>query len=83
MTATLGVQEPFAGTIRFKWLVRLPTEEMAPFLDDPMGWIGERYGGGKFKVTTREGRLLNSTDLALKFEKPVVDAAPAPDAPVG
>ena len=55
MTATLGVQEPFAGTIRFKWLVRLPSEEMAPFLDGPMEWIGERYGGGKFKVNLHHG----------------------------
>ena len=55
MTVTLGVQEPFAGTIRFKWLVRLPSESMAPFLDDPMGWIGERYGGGKFKVNLHHG----------------------------
>jgi hypothetical protein len=55
MTATLGVQEPFAGTIRFKWLVRLPSEAMAPFLDDPMRWIGERYGGGKFKVNLHHG----------------------------
>ncbi len=35
ITATIGVQEPFAGTIRFKWLVRLASEEMAPFLDGP------------------------------------------------
>ena len=34
ITATIGVQEPFAGTIRFKWLVRLPSAEMADFLDD-------------------------------------------------
>jgi hypothetical protein len=33
ITATIGVQEPFAGTIRFKWLVRLDAGEMAPFLD--------------------------------------------------
>jgi hypothetical protein len=50
MTATIGVQEPFAGTIRFKWLVRLTATEMEPFLADPPGWIAARYGGGKFKV---------------------------------
>ena len=54
-TATIGVQEPHAGTIRFKWLVRLPSGEMAPFLDDPAGWIGERYGGGKFKMNLHHG----------------------------
>ena len=54
-TATLGVQEPFAGTIRFKWLVRLPAAEMDPFLADPAGWIASRFGGGKFKVNLHHG----------------------------
>ena len=54
-TATIGVQEPWAGTIRFKWLVRLGMEEMSPFLDDPHGWITERYGGGKFKMNLHHG----------------------------
>ena len=54
-TATIGVQEPWAGTIRFKWLVRLGTEEMPPFLDDPGGWIAGRYGGGKFKMNLHHG----------------------------
>jgi hypothetical protein len=54
-TATIGVQEPWAGTIRFKWLVRLTAEEMPPFLDDPTGWIDERYGGGKFKMNLHHG----------------------------
>ena len=49
-TATIGVQEPFAGTIRFKLLVRLPAPEMTDFLDDPAAWIGDRSGGGKFKM---------------------------------
>src|SRR2546430_7760653 len=49
-TATLGVQEPFAGTIRFKWLVRLAATEMAPFLEDPAGGIAARYGGGEVKL---------------------------------
>ena len=39
-TATIGVQVPFAGTIRFKWLARLASAEMEPFLADPAGWIG-------------------------------------------
>lgn len=55
VTATIGVQEPHAGTIRFKWLVRLGADEMAPFLDDPAGWIAARYGGGKFKVNLHHG----------------------------
>jgi hypothetical protein len=55
ITATIGVQEPFAGTIRFKWLVRLASAEMAPFLDDPEGWIAARFGGGKFKMNLHHG----------------------------
>ena len=54
-TATIGVQEPFAGTIRFKWLVRLGAGELEPFLEDPAGWIGARYGGGKFKMNLHHG----------------------------
>jgi len=60
-TATLGVQEPFAGTIRFKWLVRLSATEMTPFLEDPAGWIAARYGGGKFKLNLHHGMHFVST----------------------
>lgn len=55
MTATIGVQEPYAGTIRFKWLVRLSSSEMGPFLEDPAGWIAERFGGGKYKMNLHHG----------------------------
>ena len=55
LTVTIGVQEPFAGTIRFKWLTRRPLAEMTPFLDDPDGWIAAQYGGGKFKVNLHHG----------------------------
>ena len=61
MTATIGVQEPWAGTIRFKWLIRLNADAMPPFLDDPDGWIGERFGGGKFKVNLHHGMHFVST----------------------
>ena len=54
-TATIGVQEPWAGTIRFKWLVRLDAIEMTAFLDEPMGWLADRYGGGKFKMNLHHG----------------------------
>ena len=54
-TATIGVQEPHAGTIRFKWLARLPSDELTPFLDDPVSWIGERWGGGKYKMNLHHG----------------------------
>jgi hypothetical protein len=55
LTVTIGVQEPWAGTIRFKWLARLPSADMAPFLDAPEAWIRDRFGGGKFKVNFHHG----------------------------
>ena len=54
-TATIGVQAPHAGTIRFKWLVRLSASDMDPFLDDPEGWIRAQFGGGKFKLNLHHG----------------------------
>ena len=61
MTATIGVQEPWAGTIRFKWLVRLPSSELGPLLEDPEGWIASRWGGGKFKLNLHHGMHFVST----------------------
>ena len=55
ITATIGVQAPWAGTIRFKWLVRLTAAEMGPFLADPEGWIATTFGGGKFKMNLHHG----------------------------
>ena len=60
-TATIGVQEPFAGTIRFKWLARLPSDELTPLLEDPDGWIAGRWGGGKFKLNLHHGMHFVST----------------------
>jgi len=60
-TATIGVQEPFAGTIRFKWLARIPSSELQPLLEDPEGWIAGRWGGGKFKLNLHHGMHFVST----------------------
>jgi hypothetical protein len=79
ITATIGVQEPFAGTIRFKWLVRLPAEEMAPFLDDPEGWIAARYGGGKFKMNLHHGLHFVNTKNFKPAGEPLWAAVPALD----
>jgi hypothetical protein len=54
-TATIGVQAPHAGTIRFKWLARLTAADMEPFLADPEGWIAAQFGGGKFKLNLHHG----------------------------
>jgi hypothetical protein len=76
-TATIGVQEPFAGTIRFKWLVRLCAGEMAPFLEDPAGWIAVRYGGGKFKMNLHHGMHFVNTKNFKPEGEPRWPAAPA------
>ncbi|MFQ5897329.1 MAG: hypothetical protein ACE5JN_03695 [Candidatus Methylomirabilia bacterium] len=60
-SATIMVQEPWMGTIRFKRLVKLPSSEMERFLEDPMSFIGERFGGGKFKVNFHYGMHFVST----------------------
>jgi hypothetical protein len=54
-TATIGVQEPWQGTIRFKWLVRLGAGDVTPFLEAPEQWIADRFGGGKFKMNLHHG----------------------------
>jgi hypothetical protein len=77
ITATIGVQEPFAGTIRFKWLVRLSSAEMTPFLDDPGGWIGARYGGGKFKMNLHHGMHFVNTKNFKPTGDPRWDTVPA------
>jgi hypothetical protein len=76
VTATIGVQEPFSGTIRFKWLVRLPAPEMAGFLDDPDDWIAARFGGGKFKVNLHHGLHFVSTKNFKPAGEPLWSAAP-------
>jgi hypothetical protein len=76
MTATIGVQEPFAGTIRFKWLVRLPADQMDAFLEDPAGWIGSRFGGGKYKMNLHHGLHWVNTKNFRPEGEPRWDAAP-------
>jgi hypothetical protein len=60
-TATILVQEPWMGTIRFKRLARLGATGMGPFLADPAKYIGERFGGGKFKLNLHHGMHFVST----------------------
>ncbi|MBI3780666.1 MAG: hypothetical protein HY278_06380 [candidate division NC10 bacterium] len=51
----LMVQEPWMGTVRFKWLARYQPEEFEAMVLDPMGYLSERFGGGKFKVNFYQG----------------------------
>jgi hypothetical protein len=75
MTVTIGVQEPWAGSIRFKWLVRCPAGEMGEFLEDPGGWLRARYGGGKFKVNLHQGlHFVNTRNFKPEGEPRWIDA---------
>jgi len=51
----LMVQEPWMGTVRFKSLARYRPEEFEAMVLDPMGYLSERFGGGKFKVNFYQG----------------------------
>ena len=54
-SAKLMVQEPWMGTVRFKSLARYRPEEFETMVLDPMGYLSERFGGGKFKVNFYQG----------------------------
>ena len=52
---TLLVQEPWRGSVRFKTLARFDSATMFDLLNDPMGFLAENYGGGKFKLNFHHG----------------------------
>lgn len=54
-TVTILVQEPWQNSVRFKGLARMPVPEAMPLLQDPMGYLFEHYGGGKFKLNFHVG----------------------------
>ena len=54
-TVTVLVQEPWQGSVRFKALARYTWDEMTPLLHDPMNYLLETFGGGKFKLNFHEG----------------------------
>ena len=54
-TITILVQEPWMNSVRFKGLARGSVPDLTDLLQDPMTWLFERYGGGKFKLNFHEG----------------------------
>ena len=54
-TVTVLVQEAWQGSVRFKMLARYTWGEMTPLLDDPMNYLLQTFGGGKFKLNFHEG----------------------------
>ena len=54
-TVTILVQEPWQNSVRFKGLARAPVLELMDLIRDPMGYLFEHYGGGKFKLNFHQG----------------------------
>ena len=54
-SVTILVQEPWQNSVRFKTLARLEAAEATALYADPMSWLHERYGGGKFKLNFHKG----------------------------
>lgn len=76
-TATILVQEPWKGTIRFKRLAKLSASEMEPFLGDPVKFIGDRFGGGKFKLNLHRGMHFVNTKNFKPAGEPIWKDLPA------
>jgi hypothetical protein len=60
-SATLMVQEPWMGTVRFKRLAHFTPEAFTPMIRDPESYLRERFGGGKFKVNFYQGMSFLAT----------------------
>ena len=54
-TVTVLVQEPWQNSVRFKTLARYEWEDLTPLLNDPMNYLLENFGGGKFKLNFHDG----------------------------
>lgn len=54
-SVTVLVQEPWQNSVRFKTLARLDSAQAGDLYADPMQWLRERYGGGKFKLNFHKG----------------------------
>jgi len=60
-SAKLLVQEPWMSTVRFKTLAFYRGEEMNKLVKNPMDFIRENFGGGKFKVNFYHGTTFVAT----------------------
>ncbi len=52
---TVLVQEPWQNSVRFKALARYERVEMTALIHDPMNYLLEHFGGGKFKLNFHQG----------------------------
>jgi len=54
-TVSVLVQEPWQNAVRFKGLAKHDASTMMPLLGDPMNYLFERFGGGKYKLNFHQG----------------------------
>ena len=54
-TVTVLVQEPWQNSVRFKGLAKYNSSNMMELLNDPMKFLLENFGGGKFKLNFHHG----------------------------
>ncbi len=54
-TVTVLVQEPWQNAVRFKGLAKYDAQYMMPLLNDPLNYLLEHFGGGKFKLNFHQG----------------------------
>lgn len=54
-TVTVLVQEPWQNAVRFKGLAKYNAQSMMPLLNDPLNYLLEHFGGGKFKLNFHQG----------------------------
>lgn len=54
-TVTILVQEPWQNSVRFKGLARGSVLDMMDLINDPMAYLYDHYGGGKFKLNFHQG----------------------------
>ncbi len=54
-TVTVLVQEPWQNSVRFKSLARHHSGEMTALFQDPMQYLYQHFGGGKFKLNFHQG----------------------------
>lgn len=52
---TILVQEPWQGSVRFKTLARFEAADATDLYSDPMKWLADHFGGGKFKLNFHKG----------------------------
>ncbi len=54
-TVSVLVQEPWQNAVRFKGLEKHDASTMMPLLSDPMNYLLEKFGGGKYKLNFHQG----------------------------